>query len=132
MCKDMKAVANRLRCPAVPAYYVDSGFSHAPVSFVGVGSTEAGILHRTTTIPQALSAGITDLQKETDKLFRMNPSRFEKFVGEVMSAFYACEVTHCGKSHDGGIDLLLLRSDIGFVPVQVKRRSNYEAWNLSH
>lgn len=35
--------------------------------------------------------------------------------------FYSCEVHHIGKSHDGGIDLLLIQNDNPTI-IQVKRR----------
>jgi hypothetical protein len=53
----------------------------------------------------------------------MEPTRFERFVGDLLAAHLSCDVVHCGKSHDGGIDLILADSDIGHIPIQVKRRS---------
>jgi HJR/Mrr/RecB family endonuclease len=45
----------------------------------------------------------------------------EELVGFVFSDFFNCEVQYCGKSHDGGIDLVLVMADKP-VLVQVKRR----------
>ncbi len=42
-------------------------------------------------------------------------------VKYVFESYYACEVRHVGKSHDGGIDLLIIDGDDP-IPVQVKRR----------
>lgn len=45
----------------------------------------------------------------------------EKLVQSVFSDFFDCEVTHVGRSGDGGIDLILVNSDSPVV-VQVRRR----------
>ena len=45
----------------------------------------------------------------------------EELAAHVLSEFYNCEVSICGKSHDGGIDLLMIESDSPCI-IQVKRR----------
>lgn len=52
----------------------------------------------------------------------LHPGKMEELVGSVMSDFIAdCEVKHCGRTADGGVDLLLILSD-SILAVQVKRR----------
>jgi hypothetical protein len=87
------------------------------------GCTLAGVLHKTQSLPEPMREGLKQLRNNSARLYRMEPTRFEKFVQDLMSAYYSCEIVHCGKSHDGGIDLLLLDSDAGRIPIQVKRRS---------
>jgi len=85
------------------------------------GTTKAAIL-KSSTAPDSLIEGIDEIRKNSTTLFQMNPTKFERFVGDILSEFYQCEVVHCGKSHDGGIDLIVLDSDQGYKAVQVKRR----------
>jgi len=55
-----------------------------------------------------------------EKIYSMNPTRFEIFVGSILSDFFDCEVHHVGKSGDDGIDLLALVSEVPLM-IQVKR-----------
>ena len=87
------------------------------------GVTKAAIL-KVSSAPESLVQGIDEVRKNSAKLFEMHPTKFELFVGDILSEFYKCEVVHCGKSHDGGMDLMLLDSDDGYTAVQVKRRAN--------
>ena len=64
--------------------------------------------------------------RRPEVLYETNPTRFEQLVGHVFSAHYNCEVIHCGRSNDRGIDLILVNSDSP-VLIQVKRRSNPRA-----
>jgi hypothetical protein len=64
--------------------------------------------------------------KRPDILYETHPSRFEQLVGHVFSAFFSCEVVHCGKSNDGGVDLILVEAEAP-VLVQVKRRADPDA-----
>ena len=61
-----------------------------------------------------------------EKIYSMNPTNFEIFVGSILSDFLDCEVHHIGKSGDDGIDLLALVSDSPLM-IQVKRRSSASA-----
>jgi len=92
-----------------------------------VGSTVMGTLHRTPQVPQAIADGFDEVRRHSTKLFVMDPTKFELFVADLFRSFYDCEVVHCGKSHDGGIDLILIESNGGIIPVQVKRRSRQNA-----
>lgn len=54
-------------------------------------------------------------------VIEINSKKMELLVKSVFSEHFSCEVEHIGKSHDGGIDLLLVNSKSPTV-VQVKRR----------
>ena len=86
-----------------------------------------GILHSTSETDPDLITGITRIEENLSTLFAMEPTGFEHFVGKILKEHYDCEVIHVGKSHDGGIDLILVESQQGRMPVQVKRRSSPEA-----
>ncbi|MDT3669114.1 MAG: restriction endonuclease [Aromatoleum sp.] len=66
------------------------------------------------------------LRQNFDDVIHIHDSQMEKLVQSVFSEHFSCEVEHVGKSHDGGIDLILVQSDSPTV-VQVKRRRS-----LSH
>lgn len=59
--------------------------------------------------------------KRPELLYSLNSTKMELLVRSVFKEFYDCEVKHVGKSNDGGIDLILIRSDEDVI-VQVKRR----------
>lgn len=61
------------------------------------------------------------IKKKPDTIFRIHPRKMEELVTSVFSDFYSCEAHHVGRSHDGGIDLVLVESD-NPIAVQVKRR----------
>lgn len=61
------------------------------------------------------------LKANFDDVIDIHSKKMELLVKSVFSEHFACEVEHIGKSHDGGIDLLLVNSDSPTV-VQVKRR----------
>lgn len=63
------------------------------------------------------------LKKQPESLRMVNPTIFEKLVGEFLKVEWeVSEVKHVGKSHDGGIDLILITSDKEKWLVQCKRR----------
>jgi restriction system protein len=66
------------------------------------------------------------LRKNFDDVIHIHDHQMEKLVQSVFSEHFSCEVEHVGKSHDGGIDLILVQSDSPTV-IQVKRRRS-----LSH
>jgi hypothetical protein len=48
------------------------------------------------------------LRRHASKWSDFDPTRLEKFVGEVLRANYqSCDVVHLGKVNDGGVDLLI-------------------------
>lgn len=64
----------------------------------------------------------SELPARPELLNKINPVVLEKLVAAVLEGVFNCEVQHVGKSHDGGVDLVLLDSDAP-IAVQVKRRS---------
>lgn len=67
------------------------------------------------------------LQREAIKnqnlLYSISPRKMEELVRYCFESYYSCEVHHCGKSHDGGVDLLVVTSEEPIL-VQVKRRES--------
>jgi hypothetical protein len=61
------------------------------------------------------------LSKNFEDVIHIDDQKMEKLVQSVFSEHFSCNVTHLGKSCDGGIDLLFIDSDKPNV-VQVKRR----------
>jgi len=61
------------------------------------------------------------LQDKFEDVIHINDKKMELLVQSVFSEHFNCEVSHVGKSSDGGIDLILVNSDSPTV-VQVKRR----------
>ncbi|MBP7077631.1 MAG: restriction endonuclease [Bacteroidales bacterium] len=71
---------------------------------------------------KAIKQLINEIQNNKNKMYSINPQKLEILAQYVFSAYFNCEVEHVGKSHDGGIDLLVVNSDKPIL-VQVKRRS---------
>ncbi|WP_330147038.1 restriction endonuclease [Shewanella oncorhynchi] len=61
------------------------------------------------------------LKEKFEDVIHINDKKMELLVQSVFLEHFNCEVTHVGKSSDGGIDLILVDSDSPTV-VQVKRR----------
>ena len=61
------------------------------------------------------------LAKRCDYLYQIAPAKMELLVKDVFSDFFQCRVEHCGRTGDGGIDLLVIDGDAPFA-IQVKRR----------
>lgn len=63
------------------------------------------------------------IRRHPNLLHSFNPTHFEKFVADVFRSNYTdAEVLHVGKSHDGGVDVLLIDSGKEQWLIQVKRR----------
>ncbi|MCG9703056.1 restriction endonuclease [Vibrio natriegens] len=62
------------------------------------------------------------LQDNASRMYDIHHKKMEELVGAVFREHYACDAHVVGKSNDGGVDLVLLESDIPTV-VQVKRRT---------
>lgn len=62
------------------------------------------------------------INQNRDRLYTMDPTRFEVFVGSILRDFYQCEVHHVGRSGDDGIDLIVIVGENPLM-VQVKRRT---------
>jgi hypothetical protein len=72
-------------------------------------------------------ASLSHLSKEMhqsqQKVYDMDPTKFEVFVGSVVSDFLDCEVHHVGRSGDDGVDLIALVGESPLM-IQVKRRQD--------
>lgn len=51
----------------------------------------------------------------------VNPTKLERLVGATIGRALECEVEHCGRTGDGGIDLFVMDGETKLL-VQVKRR----------
>ncbi|SEV83083.1 restriction endonuclease [[Clostridium] fimetarium] len=72
-----------------------------------------------------IKALMKELEKRKDILYDIDPYKLEEVGQHVFSSYYNCEVKHVGKTGDGGVDLLLVKSDEPIL-VQVKRRQSPE------
>jgi len=81
-----------------------------------------GLLAKTPAVAPELAGGFDVIRAYQSQLVGMRPLDFEKYCRAVLADFLNCEVSHVGKSHDGGIDLVIVHTDDGLVPVQVKNR----------
>ncbi|MGK5006042.1 restriction endonuclease [Janthinobacterium sp. LB2P70] len=61
------------------------------------------------------------LREKYEDVIHIHDKQMEKLVQSVFAEYFNCEVEHIGKSHDGGVDLLLIQADSPTV-IQVKRR----------
>ena len=69
---------------------------------------------------------VEHLRKKPDIVYGINKKKMEEVVQYVFSCFYNCEVHHCGKSHDGGVDLVMIGADKPTL-IQVKCREDSTA-----
>jgi len=67
------------------------------------------------------------LLAQHDLVFQISPTEFEKVVAATLGPLMNCEAHHVGQSHDGGIDVLLLRNGKTDTVIQVKRRTKPSA-----
>ncbi len=64
----------------------------------------------------------TELSKNIKKIHNIDAKKMEDLVSDILKGIHDCEVHQLGYTRDGGIDLILLKSDKP-IAVQVKRRS---------
>lgn len=69
---------------------------------------------------EALRAAV---RMRNELLYKISPRKMEIFVQSVLKDFFDCEVMHCGRRGDEGVDLLFVNSNKP-TAVQVKRRSH--------
>jgi len=62
-----------------------------------------------------------EARRNPDVLHQIHPTKLEHLMQQVLRDFFACDVKHCGRSHDGRIDLLVVDAERPLL-VQVKRR----------
>lgn len=80
----------------------------------------------------SLDAPISDLRRylahHPNDLAHVHPNKFELLMQDCLKdCFGPCEVIHTGRSGDGGVDLVMVLSDIETYLIQVKRRSDLSA-----
>ena len=77
-----------------------------------------------TSLPEGCSEELAlYIRRHPNFLHSCDPKGFEKFVADVFRSNYTnAEVLHVGKSHDGGVDVLLIDSEREQWLIQVKRR----------
>lgn len=63
------------------------------------------------------------LEKHEEKVYQINSKKMEELVASVFREHFQCEVKEVGKSHDGGVDLIMIESDKPTI-IQVKRRKS--------
>lgn len=56
-------------------------------------------------------------------VYNISDKKMEELVASVFREHYQCEVREVGKSHDGGVDLIMIQSDQPTM-IQVKRRKS--------
>ena len=91
-------------------------------SFYSGHQSFLGILKKSIKETDKITQGLVELNNNKSIALNVRPYELEKYAKSLLSDFFCCDVTHVGKSHDGGIDLLVVHSDEGIIPVQVKRR----------
>jgi len=120
---------------ATCVYSCDCGWWDAvDDEWTGTSSTEGSYKWRTVThgivrryAVDALDLPLSTLRRELRQrpqiIHDLHHRKMEQLVGAVLSDFFDCEVSLCGRSHDGGVDLLLVRAKTP-IAVQVKRRNS--------
>ena len=73
-----------------------------------------------------LKALLRELNAKQQLLYGIHPKKMEEIAQYALGQFFSCDVSHVGKSGDGGIDLVLILKDEPIL-VQVKRRTKSEA-----
>jgi restriction system protein len=63
------------------------------------------------------------IKRDPSLLYKISPRKMEEMVKYCFEAHFGCEVEHCGRSHDGGVDLVMVQADEP-VLIQVKRRES--------
>jgi hypothetical protein len=94
-----------------PPYNFDPIWRHGIIKLFDVGDPDLPI-----TILRR------ELLKRKDILYHISDKKMEGFVAAVFSDYYGkCHATICGKSGDGGIDIILIEGERP-IAIQVKRR----------
>lgn len=63
----------------------------------------------------------TYIAKHPDSIIEIHHKKMEELVASIFSEHYQCEAKLVGKSNDGGVDVVLIKSDKPII-IQVKRR----------
>jgi len=90
-------------------------------------SVTQGMLKSLPPAGAEAQTALTELSGYAERLRGISPTDFERFTQSVLREFLDCEVMHVGRTHDNGIDLLIVHANEGIIPVQVKQRQNPKA-----
>ncbi|MCB1055443.1 MAG: restriction endonuclease [Acidobacteria bacterium] len=83
-----------------------------------------------TALDAPIEALVSYVAKHPDVLREVAPTKLENLVGETLGRELDCEVEHCGRSGDGGVDLFVMDGESKLL-VQVKRRATPRAESVS-
>jgi hypothetical protein len=121
------------------AYACDCGWwDLVDDEWTGTSSTEGSLHWRTVThgvlkrydvnsLHVPLDTLRREITRKVDLIYDLHDRKMEELVGAILKDFFpGCEVTLCGRSHDRGIDLLVVRAE-QTMAVQVKRRRSASA-----
>jgi len=67
-----------------------------------------------------------ECKKNPNILYNIGTRKFEEFLQNILRGVYNCDVIHCGKTGDGGVDLIILDADEPIM-VQARRRTEKRA-----
>jgi len=86
-------------------------------------STYEGIICHFEEAPwiEAIRHTEEELVEYRKSLISLKPEEVERLVGEILCQYHECDVRHVGRSHDKGIDLIVIKGDTN-IAVQVKHR----------
>lgn len=99
----------------------EAGGIEGDVAYAAIHHEALAKIFNTEGAEAPTTALVEHLRKVPDFLYGVNKKKMEEIVQYIFSSFYACEVEHCGKSHNGGIDLIMIDSDEPTL-IQVKCR----------
>lgn len=87
-------------------------------------STYEGVICRFDETPwiKAMRHIEEELAEYHKSLASLKPKEIERLIGEIFCQYHECDVLHVGRSHDKGIDLILVQGDTN-IAVQVKHRT---------
>ncbi|HEX2080087.1 MAG TPA: restriction endonuclease [Longimicrobium sp.] len=106
----------------------DAAYEYATPAYAG---HYRGVLRRyDAAVLGGLEAPVATLRRVLARapsmIDALHPRKMEELVGSVFADFFPhCEAVHCGRSHDGGVDLILIVSDT-LIAVQVKHRQRID------
>ena len=118
-------------CPQCGWWILNEGKGETQPLEKGIRQIRFGLLKsfKEQDINLPLSVLENELNKRKEILYHIHPSKFEQLVSSILSDFFNCDVEICGKTGDGGIDLIVVNKDKP-IAVQVKRRTKPESVEL--
>ncbi len=99
----------------------DGSWFHGKSNFLHTLSSAVLKKFGESSLGEPLHALRAEVLARKNLLYTIDPKKMEILVASIMEDIYDCDVHVCGRSHDGGVDLVLLNSENPTL-VQVKRR----------